>query len=54
MDAMSIITSVYDHINDMEVNTAGSCYKLLLSLMLGAAIGFARKRKGRSAGVRTF
>ncbi len=54
MDAMSIITSVYDHINAVEVNTVGSIYKLCLSLMLGAAIGFERKRKGQSAGVRTF
>lgn len=45
---------VCDSINSIEVNTFGSIYKLLLSMVLGAVIGYERKRKGQTAGVRTF
>ena len=45
---------VCDSINSIEVNTLGSIYKLLLSMVLGAVIGYERKRKGQTAGVRTF
>ncbi|MDE6402934.1 MAG: MgtC/SapB family protein [Muribaculaceae bacterium] len=41
-------------INSVEVNTASSIFKLLLSLVLGSIVGFERKRKGQSAGLRTF
>ena len=41
-------------VNSIEVNTVGSIYKLVLSLLLGAVIGYERKRKGQTAGVRTF
>ncbi len=43
-----------DSINSVEVNTLSSIYKLGLSLLLGSVVGFERKRKGQSAGVRTF
>lgn len=46
--------SVYDAVNSIEVTTIGSVYKLLLSLLLGSMVGFERKRKGQTAGVRTF
>lgn len=45
---------LYDSINSVEVNTLSSIYKLGLSLLLGSVVGFERKRKGQSAGVRTF
>lgn len=45
---------VCDSINSIEVNTIGSIYKLLLGMVLGAVIGYERKRKGQTAGVRTF
>lgn len=37
-----------------EVTFAGSVFKLVLSMLLGAVIGLERKGKGQSAGVRTF
>lgn len=52
------MTSLYSHIfeaiNSVEVNTVGSIYKLMLSMLLGAVVGYERRRKGQSAGVRTF
>lgn len=41
-------------INSVEVTTLSSVYKLVLSMVLGAVIGYERKRKGQIAGVRTF
>jgi len=41
-------------INSVEVTTLSSIYKLVLSMVLGAIIGYERKRKGQIAGVRTF
>jgi len=46
--------NIYQAVNGIEVTTVGSIYKLLLSMVLGAVVGFERKRKGQSAGVRTF
>ena len=51
---MSILQAIYEDINAIEVNTIGSIYKLVLSMLLGAVVGYERKRKGQSAGVRTF
>lgn len=33
---------------------AGSVYRLILSMLLGSIVGFERRRRGQSAGVRTF
>lgn len=41
-------------ITTTEVNLVGSIFKLFLSLVLGAAIGFERRHKGQIAGMRTF
>ncbi len=41
-------------INSTEVDTVSSVFKLCLSLILGSIVGFERKRKGQTAGVRTF
>lgn len=46
--------TVLDDINSVEVNTTSSVFKLMLSLVLGSIVGFERKRKGQSAGLRTF
>lgn len=37
-----------------EVNVVNSLFKLLLSLILGAVVGFERRSKGQIAGMRTF
>ncbi len=37
-----------------EITTTGAVGKMLLSLVLGAAVGYERKRRGQIAGVRTF
>lgn len=44
---------ILDQINSPEVNLIGAFYKMLLSGMLGAAIGVERKHKGQRAGMRT-
>lgn len=43
-----------DAINNPEITTISSVYKLVLSMFLGSVIGYERKRKGQIAGVRTF
>lgn len=45
---------LYTSVNGIEVNTVSSIYKLILSMALGGLIGYERKRRGQSAGVRTF
>ena len=49
-----IWTYIYDSINSIDVNWINSIYKLVLSMLLGSVVGYERKRKGQSAGVRTF
>lgn len=51
---MQIVEYIYDSVQSVEVNTIGSIYKLILSMLLGAMVGYERKLKGQSAGVRTF
>lgn len=55
---MSVIEEAWTYtciaINGIEVNTVSSIYRLLLSMLLGSVVGYERKRKGQSAGVRTF
>lgn len=46
--------SFYESINAIDVNSVNSIYRLLLSMLLGSVVGFERKRKGQTAGVRTF
>lgn len=55
MTLMSQIwNDVIASINDVEVTTASAIFKLCLSLILGSIVGLERKRKGQSAGIRTF
>lgn len=49
-----MLQELYEAINANEVTTVGSIYKLVLSMLLGAIVGYERKRKGQTAGVRTF
>lgn len=46
--------TIYDTLNSVEINCWSSIYKLLLSMLFGAMVGYERKRKGQTAGVRTF
>lgn len=41
-------------INSAEVTTASGVFKLVVSMLLGSAVGFERKLKGQTAGIRTF
>lgn len=45
---------IYTSINDIDINTINSIFRLMLSLLLGSIVGYERKRKGQTAGVRTF
>lgn len=47
-------TELYAGVNDIELNTWGCVYRMVLSMLLGSVVGYERKRKGQSAGVRTF
>ncbi len=51
---ISYFNDIVADVNSVEVNTASSIFKMLLSLVLGSIVGFERKRKGQSAGLRTF
>lgn len=51
---MQLLEHIYHDINSIEINTIGSIFKLVLSMLLGAVVGYERKRKGQTAGVRTF
>lgn len=44
----------YELINTSEVNLFNSAVKLILSVLLGCAVGYERKSKGQIAGVGTF
>ena len=49
-----IFSYFYDSINSIDVNGINSVYRLMLSMLLGCVVGYERKRKGQTAGVRTF
>lgn len=46
--------ALLDSILTDDITLASSAYKLILSMLLGSAVGYERKRKGQMAGVRTF
>lgn len=50
---MDFTTIINDVMAD-DVNLSSSVFKLVLSMLLGCAVGYERKRKGQMAGVRTF
>lgn len=43
-----------DSLNSLEVNLPNSIFRLFISMLLGMIIGAERKRKGQTAGIRTF
>lgn len=47
-------SSLYQMAMADDVNLVSSVFKLVLSMLLGCAVGYERKRKGQMAGVRTF
>ncbi|MGN0232096.1 MAG: MgtC/SapB family protein [Muribaculaceae bacterium] len=49
-----MLQTIINQFLDSEITTLSSIFKMLLSLALGGAIGYERKRKGQIAGVRTF
>lgn len=49
-----IFQHIYQTVNSVEVTTWSAVYKLVVSLLLGSVVGLERKRKGQTAGVRTF
>lgn len=48
------ISDFIQNINALEVNITNSLFRLVLSMLLGGAVGAERKRKGQIAGIRTF
>lgn len=51
---MHILLSAVDELTSLEVNLVNSLFRLVLSMVLGMAVGAERKRKGQVAGIRTF
>lgn len=51
---MEWIENLIEQINDDDINLASSLFKLVLSFVLGAIVGFERRHKGQTAGMRTF
>ncbi|MCH5225979.1 MAG: MgtC/SapB family protein [Muribaculaceae bacterium] len=43
-----------DSLTSLEVNLPNSIFRLFISMLLGMIIGAERKRKGQTAGIRTF
>lgn len=48
------LDALYNAVMTDDINLASSIFKLVLSMLLGCAVGYERKRKGQMAGVRTF
>ena len=46
--------NIVESLNSLEVNLTNSIFRLCVSMVLGMLIGAERKRKGQTAGIRTF
>lgn len=46
--------NVTDSLTALEVNLPNSIFRLIVSMLLGMVVGAERKRKGQTAGIRTF
>lgn len=46
--------NIFDNLNSLEVNLPNSVFRLVMSMLLGMVVGAERKRKGQTAGIRTF
>ncbi len=51
---MNLFSEIVQTVSSDEITFAGTCYRLLLSMLLGSIVGFERRRRGQTAGVRTF
>lgn len=49
-----MLTNFWAEMTSPEVTTSSAIFKLFVSMILGGAVGIERKRKGQTAGVRTF
>ena len=47
-------SNAIETLNSLEVNIHNSVFRLIISMLLGMVIGAERKRKGQTAGIRTF
>lgn len=54
LEFMMGLSAFFENITTLDFTQLESVIKLVLSLVLGSVIGFERKRKGQTAGVRTF
>ena len=51
---MNILSEFLEAINSTVVTLPNACFKLIVAMVLGAVIGWERKRRGQVAGLRTF
>lgn len=51
---MEFAGGMLSELSSVEISTVQAVFKLCLSMVLGAVIGYERKRKGQPAGLRTF
>lgn len=51
---LEFLKYLVEEICSLEVNLTNSMFRLILSMLLGMAVGAERKRKGQIAGIRTF
>ena len=51
---MTLIQQIINDAMSDNFTFIGACYRLILSMALGSVVGFERRRRGQTAGVRTF
>lgn len=51
---MDVLDGIFMELADVKVTLLTAVFRLILSLVLGSVVGLERKRKGQSAGIRTF
>lgn len=51
---MTFFETFINDITSPQINLTGCCFQLIFSMLLGSIVGFERRRRGQSAGVRTF
>lgn len=51
---MELFNYLQLELTSLDVNPTNACIRLMLALLLGAAVGAERKHKGQIAGIRTF
>lgn len=51
---MTWLNDITALLTSTEINTGQAIFKLVISMLLGAIVGYERKRKGQPAGLRTF